>query len=95
MQPEPYKTQEVASLDFEQAETEETEETVTTNLSSDVQNIDNSIDLGNFTETIPDDLSINFADDNNDINELADEPISLDTEEISEAPLAIDEPEPF
>ena len=95
MQPEPYKTQEVASLDFEQAETEEAEETVTTNLSSDVQNIDNSIDLGNFTETIPDDLSINFADDNNDINELADEPISLDTEEISEAPLAIEEPEPF
>ena len=94
MQPEPYKTQEVASLDFEQAETEEAEETVTTNLSSDVQNIDNSIDLGNFTETIPDDLSINFAD-NNDINELADEPISLDTEEISEAPLAIEEPEPF
>ena len=95
MQPEPYNTQEVASLDFEQAETEEAEETVTTNLSSDVQNIDNSIDLGNFTETIPDDLSINFADDNNDINELADEPISLDTEEISEAPLAIEEPEPF
>ena len=95
MQPEPYKTQEVASLDFEQAETEEAEETVTTNLSSDVQNIDNSIDLGNFTETIPDDLSINFADDNNDINELADEPISLDTEEISEAPLAIEEPEQF
>ena len=74
---------------IETTETEETEETVTTNLSSDVQNIDNSIDLGNFTETIPDDLSINFADDNNDINELADEPISLDTEEISEAPLAI------
>lgn len=95
MQPEPYKTQEVASLDFEQAETEEAEETVTTNSPSDVQNIDNSIDLGNFTETIPDDLSINFADDNNDINELADEPISLDTEEISEAPLAIEEPEPF
>lgn len=98
MQPEPYKTQEVASLDFEQAETEETEETeeaVTTNSPSNVQNIDNSIDLGNFTETIPDDLSINFADDNNDINELADEPISLDTEEISEAPLAIEEPEPF
>jgi hypothetical protein len=65
MQPEPYKTQEVASLDFEQAETEEAEETVTTNSPSDVQNIDNSIDLGNFTETIPDDLSINFADDNN------------------------------
>ena len=95
MQPEPYKTQEVASLDFEQAETEEAEETVTTNSPSDVQNIDNSIDLGNFTETIPDDLSINFADDNNDINELTDEPISLDTEEISEAPLAIEEPEPF
>lgn len=95
MQPEPYKTQEVASLDFEQAETEEAEEAVTTNSPSNVQNIDNSIDLGNFTETIPDDLSINFADDNNDINELADEPISLDTEEISEAPLAIEEPEPF
>lgn len=95
MQPEPYKTQEVASLDFEQAETEEVEEAVTTNSPSNVQNIDNSIDLGNFTETIPDDLSINFADDNNDINELADEPISLDTEEISEAPLAIEEPEPF
>ena len=95
MQPEPYKTQEVASLDFEQAETEEAEEVVTTNSPSNVQNIDNSIDLGNFTETIPDDLSINFADDNNDINELADEPISLDTEEISEAPLAIEEPEPF
>lgn len=95
MQPEPYKTQEVASLDFEQAETEEAEEAVTTNSPSNVQNIDNSIDLGNFTETIPDDLSINFADDNNDINELADEPISLDTEEISEVPLAIEEPEPF
>lgn len=95
MQPEPYKTQEVASLDFEQAETEEAEEAVTTNSPSNVQNIDNSIDLGNFTETIPDDLSINFADDNNDINELTDEPISLDTEEISEAPLAIEEPEPF
>lgn len=95
MQPEPYKTQEVASLDFEQAETEEAEETVTTNSPSDVQNIDNSIDLGNFTETIPDDLSINFADDNNDINELTDEPISLDTEEISEVPLAIEEPETF
>lgn len=95
MQSEPYKTQEVASLDFEQAETEEAEEAVTTNSPSNVQNIDNSIDLGNFTETIPDDLSINFADDNNDINELADEPISLDTEEISEAPLAIEEPEPF
>ena len=39
MQPEPYKTQEVASLDFEQAETEEAEETVTTNLSSDVQDV--------------------------------------------------------
>ena len=95
MQPEPYKTQEVASLDFEQAETEEAEETVTTNSPSDVQNIDNSIDLGNFTETIPDDLSINFADDNNDINELTDEPISLDTEEISEVPLAIEESETF
>jgi len=95
MQPEPYKTQEVASLDFEQAETEEAEETVTTNSPSDVQNIDNSIDLGNFTETIPDDLSINFADDNNDINELTDEPISLDTEEISKVPLAIEEPEQF
>lgn len=95
MQPEPYKTQEVASLDFELAETEEAEETVTTNSPSDVQNIDNSIDLGNFTETIPDDLSINFADDNNDINELTDEPISLDTEEISEVPLAIEEPEQF
>lgn len=95
MQPEPYKTQEVASLDFVQAETEEAEETVTTNSPSDVQNIDNSIDLGNFTETIPDDLSINFADDNNDINELTDEPISLDTEEISEVPLAIEEPEQF
>lgn len=95
MQPEPYKTQEVASLDFEQAETEEVEEAVTTNSPSNVQNIDNSIDLGNFTETIPDDLSINFADDNNDINELTDEPISLDTEEISEVPLAIEEPEQF
>ena len=67
MQSEPYKTQEVASLDFEQAETEEAEEAVTTNSPSNVQNIDNSID----------------------------EPISLDTEEISEAPLAIEEPEPF
>lgn len=95
MQPEPYKTQEVASLDFEQAETEEVEEAVTTNSPSNVQNIDNSIDLGNFTETIPDDLSINFADDNNDINELTDEPISLDTEEISKVPLAIEEPEQF
>lgn len=95
MQPEPYKTQEVASLDFEQAETEEVEEAVTTNSPSNVQNIDNSIDLGNFTETIPDDLSINFADDNNDINELTDEPISLDTEEISEVPLAIEESETF